>query len=132
MIDQAGRACVNNAPSSNVSAFKAGVSCRGPRCGEGPLFDGYLTVAAACSRCGLDYSRHDSGDGPAEFVTFFVGLVVVALALIVEILFAPPTWLHLLIWVPLILAASLALLRPCKGVLIALQYKYRAGEGSLS
>ncbi|MDA0261186.1 MAG: DUF983 domain-containing protein [Proteobacteria bacterium] len=117
-------------PEANVSAFKAGVTCRCPRCGEGNLFDGYLTVAAACSRCGLDYSRHDSGDGPAVFVTFFVGIVVVALALIVEVVAAPPVWLHLVIWVPAILAASLYLLRPFKGVLIALQYKHNAGEGT--
>ena len=61
-----------------------------------------------------------------------VGLVVVALALIVEVTFAPPLWLHLVIWVPFILAASLYLLRPFKGVLIALQFKHRAGEGTPS
>jgi len=118
---------VNEDPDGSVSAFKAGLTCRCPRCGEGALFDGYLTVAAACSQCGLDYSKHDSGDGPAVFVTFLVGIVVVALALIVEVVFSPPIWLHLMIWITVILAASLALLRPFKGVLVALQYKHRAG-----
>ena len=64
------------------------------------------------------------------FVTFFVGLVVVALALILEITLAPPLWVHLVIWIPALLAASLYLLRPFKGVLIALQYEHDAGEGT--
>ena len=96
------------------------------------MFDGYLTVAASCSRCGLDLSNHDSGDGPAVLVTFFVGIIVVASALILEVVAGPPVWLHLVIWIPTILAASLYLLRPFKGVLIALQYKHGAGEGRSS
>ena len=59
-------------------------------------------------------------------------MIVVALALIIEVAFAPPLWLHLVIWVPFILATSLYLLRPFKGVLIALQFKHRAGESTPS
>ena len=81
---------------------------------------------------GLDLSNHASGDGPAVFVAFFVGIVVVALALILEVVAGPPIWLHLVIWIPTILAASLYLLRPFKSVLIALQYKHGAGEGRSS
>ena len=39
--------------------------------------------------------------------------------------FQPPVWLHLLLWIPLILGASLGLLRPFEATLIALQYKHR-------
>jgi uncharacterized protein (DUF983 family) len=49
-----------------------------------------LTVRSGCEICGLDLSNHDAGDGPAVFVIFILGLVVVALAAIVERAFAPP------------------------------------------
>ncbi len=111
-----------------TSALRAGLLCRCPRCGEGRLFAGYLTVAPSCPHCGLDLSAHDSGDGPAVFVILVVGFAVVALALIMEVRFGPPTWVHLVIEIPLILAASLGLLRPFKATFIALQFKHRAGE----
>ncbi|MEM7026027.1 MAG: DUF983 domain-containing protein, partial [Pseudomonadota bacterium] len=50
---------------------------------------------------------------------------VVGAALIVEVRYGPPVWLHLLIWLPLALALTLALMRPLKSLLIALQYKHR-------
>jgi uncharacterized protein (DUF983 family) len=78
--------------------------------------------------CGLDLSAHDSGDGPAVFVVLLVGAAVVALALILEVTYAPPTWLHMAIEFPLILAGSLGLLRPLKATLIALRHKHDAGE----
>ena len=74
--------------------------------------------------CGLDLSAQDAGDGPAVFVILFLGLIVVVLATIVEIEFSPPIWVHLLLWTPLILGGSIAMLRPFKAGLIALQYRH--------
>ena len=59
---------------------------------------------------------------------FIVGGIVVALALLVESWFAPPYWVHLVIWSPVILIGSIVLLRPMKAILIALQYRHKAGE----
>ena len=56
---------------------------------------------------------------------------VVFAALAVEVLYAPPYWVHALLWVPLILITTLVPLRPMKGVLIALQYHHKAAEGRL-
>jgi len=53
-------------------------------------------------------------------------------ALVVEVLYAPPYWVHALLWGPLILLTTLAPLRPIKGLLIALQYHHKAAEGRLS
>lgn len=92
------------------------------------MFDGYLEVAQSCGGCGLDLRNHDSGDGPAVFVILVVGFVIVAAALIVEVRYEPPIWLHLVIWIPLILASSLGLLRVFKSLLIALRYHHQAGE----
>jgi len=107
-----------------VSVFRAALACRCPRCGEGRLFTGLLTVRPACPACGLDFSAQDAGDGPAVFVIFFLGLIVVGLAAVVELKFAPPIWVHLLLWAPLIVAGAILMLRPLKAGLIALQYRH--------
>jgi len=92
------------------------------------LFDGFLTVAESCAVCGLDLRKADSADGPAVFVIFILGFLMVPLALLFEAMVEPPLWLHVVIWPPLILAGSLALLRPMKGVMIALQYHHKASD----
>ena len=104
---------------------------RCPRCGEGPLFKGFLDLQPSCPRCGLDYGFADSGDGPAVFIMMIVGFIVVGLALVVEFAVHPPYWVHALLWVPLVLALSIGLLRPLKGWLIAQQYRHRAQEGRI-
>lgn len=117
--------------NSGVSPYAAGFACRCPRCGRGRLFDGFLHVAPRCEACGLDYSFDDSGDGPVVFVILAAGTLVVGLALWVEIAFAPPFWVHALLWTPLVLIATLGLLRPLKATLVALQYAKSAQQGRL-
>ena len=112
----------------NLSPFGTGVACRCPRCGKGPLFEGFLSVAARCAACGLDLGKADSGDGPAVFIIFILGFLVVPLALLLESSFAPPMWLHLAVWPVVIVGGALGLLRPMKGVMIALQYRHKASE----
>ena len=107
-----------------VSVARAALACRCPRCGEGALFAGLLSVRPACAVCGLDLSAQDAGDGPAVFVIFFLGLIVVGLAAWVELKFAPPMWVHMLLWTPLIVGGAIAMLRPLKAGLIALQYRH--------
>lgn len=114
-----------------VSPYAAGLRARCPRCGEGKLFAGYLTVAPRCDRCGLDYSFADSGDGPAAFVILLAGFIVIGAALATEILWRPPYWLHAALWLPAIVILSLVLLRLTKGLLITLQYHHKAEEGRL-
>jgi uncharacterized protein (DUF983 family) len=45
-----------------------------------------------------------------------------------EAWFSPPIWVHMVVWGPVILGASIALLRPAKAIMIALQYKHQSGE----
>jgi uncharacterized protein (DUF983 family) len=105
---------------------------RCPRCGRGQLFRGFLTVAASCGACGLDYSRFEAGDGPAVFVILIVGAIVAGGALLTEVWYQPPYWVHAVIWGPAVVILSLGLLRPLKAGLIVLQYKHRAGQGRLA
>jgi uncharacterized protein (DUF983 family) len=90
------------------------------------LFSGLLTVRDTCDTCGLDLRAQDAGDGPAVFVILIVGAVAVAVAFVVENLYAPPTLVHLVYQLPLVLGLSVLFLRPFKASLIALQYRHRA------
>jgi uncharacterized protein (DUF983 family) len=110
------------------SPIGAGLACKCPRCARGPLYSGFLTVAGRCAVCGLDLEKADSGDGPAVFIIFILGFLVVPLALLLEAKAEPPMWLHVAIWPAVVLGAALGLLRPIKGVLIALQYRNRASD----
>ena len=107
----------------------AGLSCRCPRCGQGKLFQGFLALRPRCEACGLDFGFADSGDGPAVFIMFLAGFIVVGAALITEVLYQPAFWVHAALWLPLILIVTLGPLRPMKGLLIALQYHHKAAEG---
>ncbi len=110
------------------SPFSTGLAGRCPRCGEGRVFTGFVNVAPSCGNCGLDLKFADAGDGPAVFVMLFAGFLVVGTALFVEVKYEPPMWLHFVIFLPLTLIVCIGLLRPLKGVLIALQYRNKSGQ----
>ncbi|MDB5460352.1 MAG: hypothetical protein JWO72_2093 [Caulobacteraceae bacterium] len=114
--------------SAGVNPVLAGIACRCPNCGEGPLFSGFLTVTDRCDSCGLDLRAADSGDGPAVFIILIVGVLMGFSALVAEVAFHPPVWLHLVVWLPLTLILCLALLRPFKGVMLAMQFHNKASE----
>jgi len=113
---------------ADVSPIAAGLRCRCPSCGEGRVFSGFLTFKSRCEACDADLSIADAGDGPAFFVMFAALIVIVPTAMFTELAFSPPGWVHFLIWPPITLAFCLALLRPFKATLFALQWKNRAGE----
>lgn len=114
-----------------VNPVSAGLSGKCPRCGQGKLFDGFLSVKKSCMACDLDFSFADSGDGPAVFVIMIVGFIVVGLVLFVELSFQPPIWVHLILWLPLTIILAGGVLRPLKGLLIAMQFRHKAEEGRL-
>ena len=95
------------------------------------MFDGFLRLAPACRACGLDFGFADSADGPAFFVVTAVGFIVAGAALLVEVAYSPPVWVHVVLWGPLVVVLCLALLRPLKGLLVALQYAHRAEQGRI-
>ena len=96
------------------------------------MFAGFLSLRPGCEVCGLDYNFIDSGDGPAVFIILLAGFLVVGAALIVEVKYQPPFWVHAALWLPLILLVTLAPLRPMKALMIALQYHHKAAEGQLA
>lgn len=121
----------NHASSSVSQAALRGLACKCPCCGEGKLYAGFLTLRPSCDVCGLDYAFIDAGDGPAVFIIMIAGFIVVGAALVVEMKYQPPFWVHAALWGPLILATTLLPLRSMKALLIALQYHHKAAEGQL-
>jgi uncharacterized protein (DUF983 family) len=114
--------------AGGINPITAGLACRCPSCGEGPLFAGFLKVNDSCDACGFDLRSADSGDGPVVFIILIGGGLVCFAALFAEIAFRPPIWVHMLVWLPLTLVVCLGLMRPFKGVMIALQFHNKASE----
>jgi uncharacterized protein (DUF983 family) len=113
------------------SVLEAALRCRCPRCGEGRLFRNILEVRARCERCGLDLAQSDSGDGAAALVILVLGAIIVGLAFWTEFRFAPPLWVHAILWPLITVPLAIAMIRPTKAALIAMQYRHRATEMGL-
>jgi uncharacterized protein (DUF983 family) len=113
------------APRRLGNALLRGLACRCPNCGKGRMFRAFLKVADQCAVCGEDLHHQQADDAPAYFVIFAVGHIVVPLALWVEFTFAPPYWLHAVLWAPLTLGLALGLLQPFKGAIVAWQWAQR-------
>ncbi len=78
--------------------------------------------------CQLDFSKADSGDGPAVFLILILGALAVLLAYLLLYVLVLPEWISWMILVVGVIGGALLLLRPAKAVMVALQYKNRAGE----
>jgi uncharacterized protein (DUF983 family) len=61
-------------------------------------------------------------------VILVVGIVVGLAMMFTEFNLHPPVWVHLVIWMPLTVVLCLGLMRPFKGVLLALQFHNRASQ----
>ncbi len=113
------------------SPVMAGLRRRCPRCGEGRVFSAYLKLKPSCDVCGQDFSRGDTGDGPA----FFVGFV--SLILFAPFFFLIPltkiTLLAKLLVMAVLMAGLVAfclLMLPIgKAMLLALQVHHGAEQG---
>ena len=59
------------------------------------------------------------------------GAIVVTAALITEVKYQPPFWVHAALWLPLTLVVTLWPLRAIKSLLTALKFHHKAAEGRL-
>lgn len=89
------------------------------------MYRAYLKVADNCASCGEALHHHRADDAPAYFTISIVGHIVVAGALILERAVSPETWVHMVLWLPLTLLLSMALLPVVKGALVGLQWANR-------
>lgn len=114
--------------SAKSSIFRMVFRPRCPACGQGRLFTGVLQFRPCCDHCGLSLAEHDTGDGPAYFVVMGLSLVVTLMGVWVEFRFAPPLWLHVLLWTPVIILGSIGGIRAGKALLLVAQYRWRKQE----
>ena len=114
-----------------LSPVLTGALGRCPRCGKGSMFKDFLALADRCSVCDLDLGFADTGDGPAFFASFIGGFIILGLGVWMQIAYEPAWWAYVVIFIPLGLAICMGLLRLTKGILVALQYSNKAGQGRL-
>ena len=112
------------------AAAWAGLRCRCPQCGEGPLFAGFLRVCETCAVCGLDMAAADSGDGPAVFIMLIGGALVVGPAFALQMHYNLSPGVTLAFALPLTLIVCIGLLRPFKALLLAMQFHHKAAEST--
>lgn len=112
--------------------MQTGIRGRCPQCGQGHMFNGFLTLKPRCEICDLDYSFADPADGPAFFVICFACVPSVLLGVWFEVVYQPAWWGHLLVTMPFMALTCIPPLRPLKGWLVASQYFYKAREGEWS
>ena len=93
-----------------------GVRGRCPRCGRGRLFCAFLKVDDPCSVCRLDFTGHRADD---------LGHVLVPIILWIEVDYAPSLAFQIGVYLPITALASIVLLQPVKGAVVALQWSLR-------
>lgn len=107
-----------NAKQAIIRGFKR--TC--PRCGNGHVFDGYLSVAKTCGSCGLDLTPQRADDGPAYLTIVIVGHLFVPLLVPAYMLWDLHPALMATVFSALAVALSFFLLPRLKGSLIGLQW----------
>ncbi|HUE80369.1 MAG TPA: DUF983 domain-containing protein [Sphingomicrobium sp.] len=112
---------------SETAPLAAAAAGACPRCNSRTLFDGWVRFAPRCSSCGLDFASFNVGDGAAAFLILIVGAILTGGAIAVELAYEPRFWVHL-VWLPLGLALTVYGLRFGKALLLAQEYRHRAGE----
>jgi uncharacterized protein (DUF983 family) len=103
-------------------SIRRGLCGHCPNCGTGKMFRAFLKVADCCPACGEALHHHRADDAPAYFVILIVGHLVVPLALVVEVAYSPPYWLHAMLWLPLTVGLAVGLLQPIKGAIVGWQW----------
>lgn len=81
-----------------------------------------------CEICGLELAKNDAGDGPAVFLIFILGFLIVPIALWISVSVDWPLWLHGVLWSVLVLGLTIGMLRPAKAYVTALQYRHRRSD----
>ncbi len=95
------------------------------------MFTRFVVFAPRCANCGLDFRAFNVGDGAASFLILIVGAIVTGLAMWLELTRSPSWYVHVVLWLPLTLVLSLALMRLAKALLLALEYRHEARQGTL-
>jgi len=108
-----------------VPALWKGWRCRCPKCGNGPLMNGYLNVRDTCPVCREEFYHHRADDGPAYLTILIVAHVMAPLLLWAFVKWRPEPLVLFTIFAVGCVALSLYLLPRLKGALVAFQWSKR-------
>ena len=106
-------------------AVLRGLKRRCPNCGQGHMFNGYLTVADSCDHCGEDLSHQKADDGPAWLTMIIVGHLMAPLLHIYFVHFRPEPLVLFGVFAVGCTALALALLPRLKGLIVGFQWARR-------
>ena len=107
---------------SKPLAIWRGLTKRCPKCGEGRIFGRYLKPAGHCSACGEPFGHYRTDDFAPWLAIVVIGHIVVPAAYYTERLWSPATWVHLSLWLPLIVILALAFLPNFKGTCLGIMW----------
>ncbi|MFA6117476.1 MAG: DUF983 domain-containing protein [Sphingomonas sp.] len=115
------------APRTIWIALWRGCRDRCPACDGAPLFYKFLKPLDYCPACGQDWTHQNADDFPPYIVILVTGHVVVTGMASLEAAFHPPSWVHIALWIPLIIILAIGLIQPAKGGVIAYQWWHGMG-----
>jgi uncharacterized protein (DUF983 family) len=109
-----------------VASLMRGLRRLCPRCGQGRMFSGYLSVRHDCASCGMEFEPLRSDDAPPYFTLFIVGHVMISLYVTAWRLVDAPLWAQAVFWCGTTLVLSLVLLPFIKGGVMAVIFATKA------
>lgn len=105
------------------SALWRGFLRKCPNCGQGDLFDGYLSFADRCASCREDFSHHRTDDGPAWATIVIAGHALPPAVLAIYEFFESPNPIYVAIGLSLVfILLTLWLLPRIKGMFLSVQW----------
>ncbi len=96
-----------------------------PKCGSGPMMDGYLTVRDSCAVCGQELHHHRADDGPAWATILIAGHIMAPLMLTVFEVWRPEGWVMAVGFSAVFTVMALYLLPRIKGLFVGFQWAKR-------
>ncbi|MBI0538087.1 DUF983 domain-containing protein [Roseomonas sp. KE2513] len=116
-------------PPSFWTGLRRGLVGRCPVCGQGRIFQGYLTVVPECAVCHAPLGVLRADDAPPYIVIFLAGHILLPPIFWIERAYEPPMWLHMVVWLPLFAIICTLLLRPVKGAVVAWMLRLGFADG---
>ncbi len=108
-----------------LRSVRRGLAMRCPNCGAGSMFDGYLRTREASGKCGEHLHHHRADDAHPYLTILVLGHMILPWLMSMDSLYELPLWILWLGSTTAITVMALALLRPMKGLVVALQWALR-------
>lgn len=108
-----------------MPAILKGARSKCPSCGVSKLFTSGTKVMDQCNVCQEEFHHHRADDLPAYLNVLVIGHIIVGLMMIVYIMDLLDTWTLMALTIAVAVFASILLMRPIKGMVVAAQWALR-------